>query len=137
MINEMREANYSVGELCDAFAVNRGAVREALKRLEQIRLVSMHQGGRTRARDWREAAGDMVPVVEHVLAGSGDELGFADEPGVDDAFSPVINWLTNSLASSARRARAIVSPCTSVMSVRETRPVKPSLICRVPSQIGG
>lgn len=43
--------------LCDMLGVNRGAVREALKRLEQARLVSIQHGGATRVLDFRETAG--------------------------------------------------------------------------------
>jgi len=50
--------------LCERFGVNRGAVREALKRLEQIRLVAMRQGGPTRVRPWRETAGlEVLPAL--------------------------------------------------------------------------
>jgi DNA-binding FadR family transcriptional regulator len=44
-------------ELADAFEVNRHAIREALKRLQQSGLVSISQGGRTRVLDWRQHAG--------------------------------------------------------------------------------
>ncbi|MEZ5186195.1 MAG: GntR family transcriptional regulator [Candidatus Nanopelagicales bacterium] len=44
-------------ELAEAFAVNRHAVREALKRLQQTGLVSISQGGRTRVLDWHQHAG--------------------------------------------------------------------------------
>ena len=44
-------------ELAEAFEVNRHAVREALKRLQQSGLVSISQGGRTRVLDWRSHAG--------------------------------------------------------------------------------
>lgn len=43
--------------LAERFAVNRHAVREALKRLEQAGLVQISQGGPTRVRDWRESGG--------------------------------------------------------------------------------
>jgi len=43
--------------LCDMLGVNRSAVREALKRLEQARLVSIRHGGATRVLDFRETAG--------------------------------------------------------------------------------
>ncbi|TSD99825.1 FadR family transcriptional regulator [Skermania sp. ID1734] len=44
-------------ELALAFAVNRHAVREALKRLQQARLVQISHGGKTRVLDWRNSAG--------------------------------------------------------------------------------
>ena len=43
--------------LSDMLGVNRGAVREALKRLEQARLVTIQQGGSTRVLDFKETAG--------------------------------------------------------------------------------
>ncbi|MFP4598658.1 MAG: FadR/GntR family transcriptional regulator [Persicimonas sp.] len=43
--------------LSEQLGVNRGAVREALKRLEQARLVSIKQGGATRVLDFRQTAG--------------------------------------------------------------------------------
>jgi GntR family transcriptional repressor for pyruvate dehydrogenase complex len=42
--------------LCDSFGVNRGALREALKRLQQIRLIAIQQGGATRVLDFRASA---------------------------------------------------------------------------------
>lgn len=51
------EALPSERELALAFAVNRHAVREALKRLQQARLVRISHGGKTRVQDWRETAG--------------------------------------------------------------------------------
>ena len=44
-------------ELALAFAVNRQAIREALKRLQQARLVRISHGGKTRVQDWRQTAG--------------------------------------------------------------------------------
>lgn len=43
--------------LAEELGVNRHAVREALKRLEQAGLVRISQGGATRVQDWRETAG--------------------------------------------------------------------------------
>jgi DNA-binding FadR family transcriptional regulator len=44
-------------DLAESFGVNRHAVREALKRLQQAGLVRIAQGGKTRAQDWRQHAG--------------------------------------------------------------------------------
>ena len=50
--------------LCETFGVNRGAVREALKRLQQIRLITMQQGGATRVLDFRAGAGlEVLPAL--------------------------------------------------------------------------
>ncbi|WP_433609769.1 FadR/GntR family transcriptional regulator [Dactylosporangium sp. CA-139114] len=63
-------------ELAAVFEVNRHAVREALRRLQQLGLVRVAQGGATRVLDWREHAGldlamaagaqDRLPV-EHLV----------------------------------------------------------------------
>jgi DNA-binding FadR family transcriptional regulator len=48
--------------LCEALGVNRGAVREALKRLAQARLVAVHHGGASRVLDYRSSAGlELLP----------------------------------------------------------------------------
>lgn len=50
--------------LTDTFGVNRQAVREALKRLDQAGLVEITHGGATRVRDLRTSAGlDLLPVL--------------------------------------------------------------------------
>ncbi|HEX5909530.1 MAG TPA: GntR family transcriptional regulator [Thermoleophilaceae bacterium] len=43
--------------LAEDLGVNRHAVREALKRLEQAGLITISQGGATRVRDWRDTGG--------------------------------------------------------------------------------
>jgi GntR family transcriptional regulator, transcriptional repressor for pyruvate dehydrogenase complex len=43
--------------LAEELEVNRHAVREALKRLQQAGLVRISQGGATRVQDWRDAGG--------------------------------------------------------------------------------
>jgi len=44
-------------ELAESFEVNRHAIREALKRVQQSGLVRISQGGKTRVLDWRTHAG--------------------------------------------------------------------------------
>jgi GntR family transcriptional repressor for pyruvate dehydrogenase complex len=44
-------------ELATTFEVNRHAIREALRRLQQLGLVKVSQGGATRVLDWRATAG--------------------------------------------------------------------------------
>jgi DNA-binding FadR family transcriptional regulator len=44
-------------QLCEMLGVNRGAVREALKRLAQAGLVAIQQGGGTKVLDYRRNAG--------------------------------------------------------------------------------
>lgn len=55
-------------ELALEYGVNRHAVREAVKRLQQSRLIEVFHGGRTRALDWRRTAGlDLVVDVPGTL----------------------------------------------------------------------
>jgi DNA-binding FadR family transcriptional regulator len=50
-------------ELCAAFGVNRNALREALKRLEQLGLIQIRQGGATRVVDYRSEGGlELLPA---------------------------------------------------------------------------
>jgi GntR family transcriptional regulator, transcriptional repressor for pyruvate dehydrogenase complex len=50
--------------LADRHSVNRQVVREAVKRLEQLGLVSCGQGDGNRVRDWREVGGfDLLPLL--------------------------------------------------------------------------
>ena len=56
--------------LAEELGVNRHAVREALKRLEQAGLVRITQGGPTRVRDWRESAG--LEVLLDLVTGAGE-----------------------------------------------------------------
>ncbi len=56
-------------ELAESFDVNRHAVREALKRIRQVGLVRISQGGKTRVLEWRTNAGLEV-IVELVRAGA-------------------------------------------------------------------
>ena len=60
-------------ELAAEFGVNRHAVREAIKRLQQARLVEVSHGGRTRVLDWRRTAG-LDLVVQLTDAGSPSDL---------------------------------------------------------------
>jgi DNA-binding FadR family transcriptional regulator len=50
--------------------VNRHAVREALKRLEQAGLIWISQGGATRVRDWRDSGGLEV-LLDLVMSSQG------------------------------------------------------------------
>lgn len=59
--------------LCETLGVNRGAVREALKRLAQARLVAVQHGGASRVLDFRAAAGlELLPDLLLTDAGGFD-----------------------------------------------------------------
>lgn len=63
------EAIPSERALAEEFGVNRHAVREAIKRLQQAGLVVVSQGGATRVLDWQvygglDLLGDVAPLLE-------------------------------------------------------------------------
>lgn len=50
--------------LAEQLGVNRGALREGLKRLQQADLIQVRHGGATEVRNWRETAGlEMLPQL--------------------------------------------------------------------------
>jgi DNA-binding FadR family transcriptional regulator len=57
--------------LCAELGVARGAVREALRRLEQARLISVRHGGTSTVLDFRTSAG-MDLLVDLIGTGAGD-----------------------------------------------------------------
>lgn len=72
--SEILNAHYAVGDnlpaerkLVETFGVNRHVVREALKRLEQLGLIRISQGGGTKVLDYRKSAGlDVLALMaEH------------------------------------------------------------------------
>ncbi len=56
-------------ELCESFQVNRGSVREALKRLEQTRLIRIRQGDGSVVLDFRAHAG--FDLLSHLVMPGG------------------------------------------------------------------
>jgi DNA-binding FadR family transcriptional regulator len=73
---EILSGRYEPGEklptqraLAAELGVNMASVREAVKRLEQLRLVEVRHGDAMRVRDWREHGG--LDVVAHVLFRAG------------------------------------------------------------------
>ena len=80
LTTEIVSGRYAPGEtipserdLSEVFSVNRHVVREAVKRLQQIGLLSVVQGGRTKVLDFRRTAGlDLLAIVaEHAETGEG------------------------------------------------------------------
>src|SRR2546428_3867336 len=87
VLAELRDAilagRYGPGErlptqrtLAAELGVNMASVREALKRLEQLRLVEVRHGDATRVLDWRRSGG-----LEALVLGGG-----IDEPFARDLF---------------------------------------------------
>jgi len=82
--------------LCVALDVNRGAVREALKRLAQARLVSVQHGGASRVLDFRSAAGlELLP-----------DLLLTDAGGFDPAVVRSVVEMRSALAPDIARLAA-------------------------------
>jgi GntR family transcriptional regulator, transcriptional repressor for pyruvate dehydrogenase complex len=78
-------------QLCEMLGVNRGAIREALKRLAQAGLVVIQQGGGTKVLDYRRTAGlDLLSrlmfhrdgTIELDVAGSIMEMRAALAPDI-------------------------------------------------------
>jgi GntR family transcriptional repressor for pyruvate dehydrogenase complex len=56
--------------LCEQFGVNRQALREALKRLQQLRLIAIKQGESTKVLDYRQTGG-LELLVSMIFDGEG------------------------------------------------------------------
>ena len=75
LAEEILSGRYEPGKLptqralAAELGVNMASVREAVKRLEQLRLVEVRHGDAMRVRDWREHGG--LDVVAHVLFRAG------------------------------------------------------------------
>ena len=98
--------------LCEALGVNRSAVREALKRLEQARLVSVRHGGSSRVLDYRAAAGlDLLPDLLITATGGVDVDVVRSVVEMRSAIAPDIARLASARgeAGVANRLDAIVA----------------------------
>ncbi len=111
-------------QLSETLGVNRGALREALKRLEQAKLVTIQHGGATRVLDYRETAGlDLLtqllvspgggfnwPVARSVI-----ELRSALAPDIarlaalrgTEAVAARLDTITEAMAAQAKDVRAL------------------------------
>lgn len=64
-------------KLVEIFGVNRHVVREALKRLEQIRLVKVSQGGGTKVVDFESSAGlDLLAIMAQHATVRDEAMGY-------------------------------------------------------------
>ncbi len=89
-------------ELAAELGVNRGSVREALKKLEQLRLVEIQQGSGIRVRKLEEASLDLVHSIL-VREGRLDRAWLADLLDLREALLPGIVRL--SVERSTREER--------------------------------
>ena len=87
-------------ELSERLGVNRHAVREAVKRLQQARLVQVSQGGATRVLDWRETGG-----LDLLL-----DVALARDGTVDAATLRAIGEMRACIGSDAARLCAMRAP---------------------------
>jgi len=92
--------------LCEAFGVNRSSVREALRRLEQARLVSIRHGATPRALDYRQHAGlDLLADLLVTPSGLPDTAVLRSVLEMRSALAPDIARLAAARADAAARAR--------------------------------
>jgi GntR family transcriptional regulator, transcriptional repressor for pyruvate dehydrogenase complex len=84
-------------DLSESLGVNRHAVREALKRLDQAGLVHITQGGATRVLDWRRHGG-LDLLLDLVFAGDG--------PFDAEVFRAILELRASIGADAARRCAA-------------------------------
>ena len=82
LMNEILRGHYQPGvnlpperSMTQIFHVNRHVIREALKRLEQLGVVTISQGGGTRVLDYRQHGGiDLLPLLGQYLEGTPDGM---------------------------------------------------------------
>lgn len=92
--------------LCTMLGVNRGALREALKRLEEARLVSIQHGGGTRVTDFRRSGGlDLLSQLILRADGSVDTRVAKSVIEMRAALGPDIARLAALRASPSVKAR--------------------------------
>lgn len=104
---ELRPGEALPGEraLSESLKVNRGAIREALKRLEQVGLVAIHHGGNTRILDYRHSTAlDLLSQLLHTSDGGINIKIARNVLEMRDAIAPQIARL------AARRAGAALEP---------------------------
>ncbi|MDO9356398.1 MAG: GntR family transcriptional regulator [Solirubrobacteraceae bacterium] len=85
--------------LSETFGVNRHAVREAIKRLQQAGLVTVVHGGATRVTDWRREGGPELLVAVASGLESGERTKLAQQ--IVEARAAVAGRLVTGAAGSA------------------------------------
>jgi len=97
---EAGEALPSERVLCEQLGVNRSALREALRRLQQLRLISVRQGGATTVLDYREHGG--LELLVSLVAGPNGGL----RPRAIRSFVEMRAALAPDIAGLAARRRS-------------------------------
>lgn len=85
--------------LSETFGVNRHAVREAIKRLQQAGLVTVVHGGATRVTDWRREGGPELLVAVASGLDASERSKLADE--IVDARAATARLIIRSAAGSS------------------------------------
>ena len=85
--------------LSETFGVNRHAVREAIKRLQQAGLVTVVHGGATRVTDWRREGGPELLVAVASGQEPGDRTKLAEQ--IVEARAAIAKRIVQSAAGSA------------------------------------
>lgn len=96
------EALPSERALAETLGINRGAVREALKRLAQARLIAVRQGGPTRVLDYRKHAG--IELLSALVVGADGRV----DAEVVESIMEMRTTLAPALAAAA--AKRITEP---------------------------
>lgn len=91
--------------LAEKLGVNRGAVREGLKRLQQAELVHIRHGGATEIRDWRRHAG--LELLPQLLVNRDGGLNIAVAQGIMTLRSQLAPGLAREAAKNAEDAEII------------------------------
>ena len=104
--------------LCEALGVNRGSVREAVKRLQQSRLVSVRHGGTSHVLDFRTTAGlDLLAELVVTPTGQFDTRVVRSIVEMRSALAPDI-----ARRASARARRAHVDALDGVVAAMVSHP---------------
>jgi len=102
-------------ELSELLQVNRNAVREALKRLAQARLIAIRHGGATRVLDFRRHAGlDLLPALLVREDGSLDTAVIRDVMAMRSALAPAVA----AAAAKRRGSEAVAAAAEPLRSER-------------------
>ena len=104
LCDDVLSGRYGPGEklptqrrLAADLGANMGPVREALKRLEQLRLLESRQGDAMRVTDWRAEGG--LDVIAHVLVRSGE----LDHEALDGVMEARASMLSEAARLAAER----------------------------------
>lgn len=109
--------------LAEQLDVNRGAVREALKRLEQARLIAIRHGGNTKVLDFRQTAG--TDLLSALLIDDAGQVDFRVARSVLEmrtALAPSIARLC------ARRGQHVVDELDEILARMEDKQDDPAAL---------